>query len=158
MKGFRSKDKSFWGFRYAFNGLWYAIRTQSHLRFHICALIGTFMFTEYYDFSKYDYMILAFTAALVIGAELINTALEHTVDLCTEEYHEKAKRAKDVSASFVLVFALLSLFTALVLFYEPEILFPALLDIFTRIKYIIFFVLTVLFVMGVGIGVKNNDR
>ncbi len=158
MKSFPSKDKAWWGFRYAISGLWYAIRTESHFRFHICAAIGTFMFTEYYDFTRYDYAFLALAIVLVFGAELVNTAIEHTVDLCTKEYSEYAKRAKDISAAFVLVFSIYALFTAALLFLKPKILFYAFLDMFTRFRYIAFFVLTILFVRGIGIKEKDNDR
>ena len=158
MKNSPSKDKSYWGFRYALRGIWHTIRTESHMRFHICAAVGTAMFTEYYDFTRYDYALLAASIFFVIGAEIVNTAIEHTVDLCTDEYHEKAKRAKDASAGFVLLASLYALFTAFVLFWEPKLLFASLADIFTKVKYIVFFVLTILFVWGVGIKEKKDDR
>ena len=158
MKNSPSKDKSYWGFKYALSGLWNTIRTESHFRFHICAAVGTTMFTEYYDFTRYDYALLFMAIFFVLGAELVNTALEHTVDLCTNEYHEKAKRAKDVAAGFVLVSAIYALFTAVILFWEPKLLFSSLADIFTKVKYIVFFVLTVVFVTGVGIKEKKDDR
>ena len=150
MKTFLSQDKSFWGFKYAFCGIYRAITEESHLRFHICAAVGTTMFTEYYDFSKYDYLYLFLAIFIVIITELINTAIEHTVDLCTDKYSEIAKKAKDVSAAFVLVAAVYSLVTAYVLFFDTNVLFGALIDIFTKPKYIVFFVLTVLFVVKGG--------
>ena len=158
MKNFPSKDKSCWGFKYALSGLWYTIRTESHMRFHICAAVGTAMFTEYYDFTKYDYALLFLAIFLVICAELVNTAVEHAVDLCTDAYNEKAKRAKDVAAGFVLLTAVYALFTAVILFWDPKLLFASLANIFTKVKYIVFFVLTILFVWGVGIKEKKDDR
>jgi len=124
------------------------------MRFHICAAIGTTMFTEYYNFSKYDYALLFIAIAFVLVTELVNTAVEHTVDLCTDEYNINAKRAKDTAAAFVLVSALFSLAVAYILFFDTKILFPSLLNIFARPKYIIFFVLTVLFVIKGG----KNER
>lgn len=157
MKGFRLQDKSFWGFRYAFEGLYRAICKEPHFRFHICAAIGTTMFTEYYDFSRYDYALLFLAIALVISAELVNTAIEHTVDLITEEYNEKAKYAKDAAAAFVLMCSLFSVAVAFVLFFDTKIIFSAFADAFTRIKYIAFFVFTILFVRGVR-REKKDDR
>lgn len=158
MKPFPSEDKSFWGFKYALRGLWRMICTEGHFRFHICAATGTFMFTEYYDFSRYDYAFLAMTVVLVLGAEIINTAIEYAVDISTKEYSINAKHAKDISAAFVLVLCIFALATAYILFYNPSILFPALLDIFTRIKYIIFFVFTFFFVRGTGFKEKKDDK
>lgn len=152
------KDKAYWGFKYALRGLWHTIRTESHMRFHICAAAGTLMFTEYYDFTRYDYAFLVLAIFLVLGAEIVNTAIEHTVDLCTDKYHEKAKRAKDAAAGFVLFASMYAIFTAFMLFGEPNLLFASLSDIFTKVKYIVFFVLTFLFVWGVGIKEKTDDR
>lgn len=154
MKHFPLQDKSFWGFRYALEGLYNTIREESHMRFHICAAIGTTMFTEYYDFSKYDYALLFIAIAFVLVTELVNTAVEHTVDLCTDEYKINAKRAKDTAAAFVFVSAVFSLTVAYILFFDTKILFTSLLNIFTRPKYIIFFVFTVLFVIKGG----KNER
>ncbi len=159
MKDFLSKDKSFWGFKYAIEGLFNAIRTERHFRFHICAAAGTLMFTEYFELSRYDYGFLVLAIVLVMSAELINTAIEHTVDLCTEVYSVKAKIAKDTSAAFVLITALFALFVAAMLFLGKGLLRSSLLDIFKRPKYILFFIFTVIFVHG-GIfkWIKNSGQ
>ena len=160
MKPFPSQDKSYWGFRYAISGLWYVIRKESHFRFHICAAIGTAMFTEYYKLSKLNYALLAIAIVLVLSAEIMNTAVEHVVDLCTNEYHEKAKRAKDVSAAFVLVCSIFAIYVAYVIFFDTKILFESLINTFTRVKYIVFYVFTFFFVWGKGIKIRGekNDR
>ena len=41
-----------------------------------------------------------------LAAELVNSAIERVVDLVTDDYHERARRAKD-AASAVVLFALL---------------------------------------------------
>ncbi len=43
---------------------------------------------------------------LVLAAELINTAVEHTVDYISEEQHPVAKKAKDAASACVAVTAL----------------------------------------------------
>ena len=152
MKQSDLQGKSFWGFKYAFKGLWYAICSQSHLRFHLCAVVGTLMFTEYYNFSKTEYMFLVLAYALVIICELINTAIENTVDLYTKDYNLNAQIAKDVSAGFVLVSAFFALFVAAFLFLDKKLLLN-LANTFTKIKYIVFYILTILFIRG-----RKNDK
>ncbi|MDP9107268.1 MAG: diacylglycerol kinase family protein, partial [Candidatus Eremiobacteraeota bacterium] len=49
--------------------------------------------------------ILFLTIALVVGAELLNAAVESVVNLVSPEDHPLAKRAKDVAAAAVLVAA-----------------------------------------------------
>jgi diacylglycerol kinase (ATP) len=39
----------------------------------------------------------------VLIAEVVNSAIERVVDLVTTDYHEMAKRAKDVSSAIVLL-------------------------------------------------------
>ena len=141
------QDKSFWGFKYAFKGLGYAICTERHLRFHICAVLGTLMFTEYYSFGLREYFFLTLTYTLVIICELINTAIENIVDLCTGEYNHKAQIAKDVSAGFVLVSAIFALFVAVMLFLNKDLL-ANLADTFTKAKYIVYHIATILFIRG----------
>ena len=53
--------------------------------------------------------------------ELINTAIETTVDLITKEKNEKAKIAKDVAAGAVLVSAIASAIIGVIIF-VPKIL------------------------------------
>jgi diacylglycerol kinase len=53
--------------------------------------------------------LVVFTIALVICAELLNSAIEAVVDLVSPQDHPLAKRAKDVAAAGVLVAALAAL-------------------------------------------------
>ena len=126
------QGKSFWGFKYAFKGLWYAIKNESHFRFHIAAFVGTGMVTEYFDLTRTEYMFFALAVALVL--------------IC-----------KDVSASFVLVAAFFALFVAAMLFLNKDLL-ANLLDTFTRPKYIIYYILTIIFVRGIGKKWKINSN
>ena len=52
---------------------------------------------------------------------MMNTAVEAVVDLCTEEYHEKAKIAKDVAAGAVVLTALNALIVSYFLFADKII-------------------------------------
>ena len=66
--------------------------------------------------SKIEWIICVILFALVISAELINTAIETIVDMITMEKNEKAKIAKDVAAGAVLVLAIGSAIIGLVIF------------------------------------------
>jgi diacylglycerol kinase (ATP) len=61
---------------------------------------------------------IVFAIALVIGFELVNTAVEAIVDLITEAYHPLAKVAKDAAAGAVLVVAFASAIVGYLTFYE----------------------------------------
>ena len=53
-----------------------------------------------------EWAVVILCCGCVIGAELINTAIEHVVDLVSPEWNELAGKAKDVAAGAVLVIAL----------------------------------------------------
>lgn len=53
---------------------------------------------------------------MVISSELINTAIETVVDIVMPEKNSKAKLAKDVAASSVLVVATASAIIGLIIF------------------------------------------
>jgi diacylglycerol kinase len=92
-------------FGYAFAGLWAAWRSEPNLRIHALlaalALIGAWLLR----LPVLGWALVIFAIALVLSAELINSAVESVVDLVSPEEHPLAKRAKDVAAAGVLVAA-----------------------------------------------------
>ena len=71
--------------------------------------------------SKIEWIICITLFGLVISMELINTAVENTVDLITKEKNEQAKNAKDVAAGAVLVSAISSAIIGVIIFL-PKVL------------------------------------
>ena len=102
-------------FGYAAEGFVTAMREQN-IRFHyMCAVvvIAAGMLT---GLSATEWVILVLTMALVIGAELFNTAIERVVDLASPAIHPLAKQAKDIAAAAVLVFAVASVIIGMLIF------------------------------------------
>ena len=105
-------------FNYAINGIIETVRTQRNMKIHIfaalCVLLACFLF----DVSKIEFLILAITITLVLGAEIINTAIEATIDMSTNHYHPLAKIAKNASAGAVLVTAVNALLVGYIIFWD----------------------------------------
>jgi diacylglycerol kinase len=57
----------------------------------------------YYNIGEGEWLAIMLAIGLVISLELMNTAMEHLVDLVSPAYHEKAGRVKDIAAGAVLV-------------------------------------------------------
>lgn len=76
--------------------------------------------TDWFVLSRTDWAVLAVASALVIGAELVNTAIENAVDLETKEYNEYAKRAKDAASGAVLVCAIGAVAAGLFILLQPQ--------------------------------------
>ncbi len=112
-RGFKRFFKSF---TYAFDGLKYAFRYEQNLTVHILVSILVLFLGFFFQISTLEWIILFLLIGLVIGAELINTAIEATIDLVSREIHPLAKIAKDTAASAVMVFALTAFFVGLFLF------------------------------------------
>ncbi len=62
---------------------------------------------------------VALACGLVLGLELLNTALEALVDLASPEVHPLAKIAKDTAAAAVLLASLSALVVGAVTFGPP---------------------------------------
>ena len=87
----------------AIEGILWAVKSERHLRYHFLAGLLVLFLALFFRVTALEFFLLVLAAILVIFAELINTAIEAVVDLVTDEYHELAKRAKDIAAGAVLV-------------------------------------------------------
>ncbi len=103
-------------FRYAFEGIFRGIKEEQNMKIHIAIMILVIIFGILLKISKIEWIICIALFGLVISMELINTAIENTVDLITKEINEQAKIAKDVAAGAVLVSAIASAIIGLIIF------------------------------------------
>lgn len=108
--------KFFKAFTYAWQGIVHAVKTQRNFRFHIAAAGYVTAFSFFYEFTRGEYVLLALTFSSVISAELINTAVEAAVDLCSPDRHRLAKTAKDAAAGAVLAAAFFAVIVGVLLF------------------------------------------
>lgn len=108
-------------FKYAFEGIFTGIKEEQNIKIHIAIMILVIIFGIMLKISKAEWIICVILFGLVISMELINTAIENTVDLITKEKNEQAKIAKDVAAGAVLVSAIASAIIGLIIF-VPKIL------------------------------------
>ena len=102
-------------FKYAFNGIFRTVRNERNIKIHILAVIVVVVMGIIYRINTIEWIICLLLFGLVISSELINSAVEHTVDLCTKEKNELAKFAKDAAAGAVLVNAIISIIIACII-------------------------------------------
>ena len=109
--------KRFQSFKHAFNGF-YALRKETHIIIHILISLATIILGFYQKISKIEWLIIILCIGLVFVAEIMNTAIEKTVDYISLEHNSKAKIIKDISAGGVLFAAIISAFIgSLILFF-----------------------------------------
>jgi len=87
----------------AIEGILYVAKTQRHMRYHFITAVVVLVLSLFLNLSWIEFSLLAFCITLVLFAEVINTAIEVTIDLISEEFHPLARIAKDVSAGAVLL-------------------------------------------------------
>jgi undecaprenol kinase/diacylglycerol kinase (ATP) len=96
------------GFKYAFNGIKYAVLTQLNFKFHMIAALLIVGAGIYYNLKATEWLWISVAIALVMAAELFNTALEVLVDLVSPNVHPKAGIVKDLASGAVLLIAILA--------------------------------------------------
>ena len=105
-------------FNYAVNGIIYAMKTEKNLRIHYIVAILIIVVSLFFNFSRLEFLILLFAISLVIIAEMLNTAIEKTIDIITKNYHPLARIAKDVSAGAVLIASINAIVVGYLLFFD----------------------------------------
>ncbi len=104
----------------AIDGIIYSVKTQRHMRYHLYAALAALILSLVLNISRSDFTLLCMAIILVLVTEMLNTAIEKTVDMICEEFNPQAKLVKDIAAGVVLIASI----GALILAYL--ILYPAL--------------------------------
>jgi diacylglycerol kinase (ATP) len=89
----------------AFEGVIHVLRTQRNLRIHFVIAAGVLAAAVVVGVTRFELIALLLAIAFVLIAEMINTAVEHTVDVATTSFDPMAKLAKDIAAGAVLIAA-----------------------------------------------------
>ncbi|MDR0325298.1 MAG: diacylglycerol kinase [Oscillospiraceae bacterium] len=92
-------------FQYAFRGIWHAVKMERNMRAHLAAVYYIIIVGILFEFYEWDWALTALACGLVIGAELINTALERLCDGLKPGHSPVIKAVKDLAAGAVLVCA-----------------------------------------------------
>ena len=108
--------RTLYSFRHAGRGIAWALSTQANLRVHFFAAVVVLIGALLLRFSAIEFVGLVLCFAVVIAAELFNTALEVLIDYAWPEHHPMIGRAKDVAAAAVLMAAVGAAVVGILLF------------------------------------------
>lgn len=104
-------------FKNARKGFRLVLKSEMNVRIHVAIATFVVFLALFLKFSAIEFCLLLFVIGLVIVAEMLNTAIEFTLDSI---YHNKYSRmvgmAKDISAGAVMFASFISVFVGLVLF------------------------------------------
>lgn len=94
----------------------HVFRHQRNMRIHFVAAIVVLVASLFFDLTRLELLAVFIAITFVLMAELINTAVEETIDLVVSEPDPRARVAKDVAAGAVLVAAANALVVAYFVF------------------------------------------
>jgi diacylglycerol kinase (ATP) len=91
---------------HAWGGLVHTVVHQRNMRIHLLAAVLVGMVGTGIPLGLAEKVIMLFCVQLIFFAEVLNSALEHLVDLAVQQFDEKARLVKDAAAAGVLVLAI----------------------------------------------------
>ncbi|MGC8902183.1 MAG: diacylglycerol kinase family protein [Fervidobacterium sp.] len=95
-------------FSHAIDGIIESIISEKNLRIHFAIGLIVLGMTVFLPVEREDLLWIIFAVFFVIWSELVNTIIEHLMNLYSKEFHPVIKIIKDVSAGVVLWAAIFS--------------------------------------------------
>ena len=113
-------------FGYAVKGLRSCMRTERNFRIHLTAAAYVSVFAALGGLGGTRYAVLCLCFALMMAAELLNTAIERLCDRLSAGYDEAVGQAKDIAAAAVFLCALFCVVIGAVFFLPSGALLQAM--------------------------------
>ena len=117
-----SVDKKMYSFKrliksfgYAITGIKDALKREQNLNIHFLVFVLVILLSIYFKVSHMEILIIILVSGLVISLEMVNTAIENTVDN-QNKYSKEAKMAKDCASGAVLVAAITAIIIGIYIF------------------------------------------
>jgi undecaprenol kinase/diacylglycerol kinase (ATP) len=110
-------------FGYALNGLKILISEEHNSRIHLIAALIAISLGFILHISKMEWIAIILVIGFVITSEIINSAIENLSDYLASEKNEIIKKTKDMAAAAVLVSAITSLVTGIIVFLPKLIVY-----------------------------------
>ena len=105
----------------SWNGLKAAYKNEQSVYIHLVCTVILLLLSFLLEISLTQWLIIIAIIGLTLVVELLNTAIESTVDLVTKDFHPLAKIAKDTAsaAEFILT---ISAFIISLMIFIPKIM------------------------------------
>lgn len=103
-------------FKYSIEGLIYAYRNEQSLFIHVCMTILVVTLGLLLGLERYEWLFLFIIIGIILAAELMNTAIEATIDLVCKTFNINAKIAKDTAAASVFILSIIAIVGGLYIF------------------------------------------
>ncbi len=108
-------------FGFALNGIKHCFISELHFRIHLGLAFVAIVFSAFFRVSIAEWIAVCFCITFVIVMEMLNTAIEKLCDVVQPGIHPSIKKVKDIAAGAVLIAAVFSAVTGLIIF-VPKII------------------------------------
>lgn len=106
----------FRAFLYAWNGIRVSLKDQRNLKVQSLVALITIGAGFYFNIACLEWCLILFSIALVLGLEMVNSAIENLVDLVTMERRPLAGKVKDIAAGAVLFASIIAVIIGIIIF------------------------------------------
>lgn len=105
-------------FFYALKGIWFTFKHERNFQIECFIAAAVFLLMFWLPLSFVERALLILTIALVLGFELVNTALERVMDILKPRVHPYARVVKDVVAGAVFIVSAAAVLVGVLIFYR----------------------------------------
>ena len=107
---------TFSSFKHALHGISGGIKEEKNFRVMLVCFLLVLAANTYFKVTSAEWIITLVCSGLVLSSELINSAVEKTIDFVTDDFHHLAGAAKDYSAGAALITSITSFIVALIIY------------------------------------------
>ncbi len=117
MKNKSFKAESFFKSQgYARNGIKLIFKNEKNFKVELVIALFVVLAGLFFKIGHFEWIAISLVISMVLISESINSAIEALCDTVSQDFKINVKYAKDVSAGAVLVSALVSVFTGIIIF------------------------------------------
>ena len=103
-------------FKYCFEGMRYAFYTEQNIIVMFVIAIISLILGIFLKINYTERLVIVLLIGIVMSLEMVNCAIEATVDLVTEEKKPMAKVAKDCASGAVGIISIIALIIGIMIF------------------------------------------
>ena len=104
--------------KHALRGLFVLAKAERNFKIELVFAVLALILSSVFKLSSFEFLFVLLAIALVLIAELFNTAIEKIMDFVHPEKHDAVRDIKDLSAGAVLLSVLFALCVVVLLFLE----------------------------------------
>lgn len=113
-------------FKHAISGILGGAKEEKNFRIMLVCFLLVIIANILLKVTTLEWIITLLCSGIVLSLELVNSAIEKTIDFITDEFHHLAGTAKDYSAGAALIMSSISFVVAIIIY------LPYIFDYFMR--------------------------